>query len=310
MKYQTYEKVKTLNELKQRIQDNPEHILPIAGATDIMVKARARDWYQEKDLIDLTHIPEMKGITETSNLIRIGALVTADEILHSEVIKKHAEILHKSCTLLAGPQIRNRATIGGNLANACLAGDMIPALCVLKAFVHTISSGGERDIPVWELLKRCPACLNHEEMSVGGCYFGIPAGKKTVLDSGEIITQIYIPKMSGAYRISFQKIGRKQIGCMSKFTLAIAMHVENEKIADLRMSIGAAFSDISLLEDACSIIIGQRGSKELFTYVAEGLGDQIEKQLKSPNESLKYKAEVCRRLTARTLMELYLGESV
>lgn len=310
MEYRSYEKIKSLEELIQRIHEDPEHVLPVAGATDIMVKARSRDWYQDMNLVDITYIPEMKGISETQESIMIGALTTVDELLQSDQIQKHAEILKSACKLLAGPQIRNRATIGGNLANGCLAGDMIPALCVLKASVHTISVTGEREIPVSKLLRSCPACLNHEEMSVGGCFYGIPAGKKTVLSPGEIITQVIVPKMPETYHISFQKVGRKQAGCMSKFTLAVAMFVKDEQIVDLRMSIGAAFSNITLLEEASSLIIGQKGSQELFADVAKNLGDQIEMQMKNPNESLKYKAEVCRRLTARTLMELYRGKGV
>mgnify|MGYP004456739527 CR=1 FL=1 len=308
MKYQTYEKIKTLPDLKKRIQKEPEKILPVAGATDIMVKARNRDWYQNMNLVDITEIPELKGIREEKDFIIIGALVTADEILQSEAVSKYAGILAESCKMLAGPQIRNRATIGGNLANACLAGDMIPALCVLGAQVETIVGKEERSILAEQLLKKCPACLNHEEMSVGSCFFGIPAGKKTVLMAGEIIIQVRIPKMSSGYRIAFQKVGRKQSGCMSRFTLAAAMDVEDTVIRDLRISIGAAFADITLLKES-ETLIGETGSEELFSKIAQQIGNQIETQMKKPNDSVKYKAEVCRRLMARTLMELYQGRN-
>lgn len=308
MKYRSYEKVTSMDALKKRIQNDPEHILPVAGGTDLMVKARSRDWYQAMDLVDITGIAGLKTISGAGDRLIIGALVTADELLRSKVIRASAPILASACEVLAGPQIRNRATIGGNLANACLAGDMIPPLCVLQASVHTVSAEGEREIPVENLLRSCPACLNHEEMSVGGCFYGIPAGKKTILAPGEIITSVTVPMLSEKYRISFQKIGRKQVGCMSKFTLAAAMCVEDGIITDLRMSIGAAFSNISLLTEAYEKAVGKKGSTELFETIAGYLGDCIEAQLKNPNESVRYKAEVCRRLTARTLMELYRGE--
>ncbi len=304
MKYQTYEKIKSLDELRKKIQTDPEQLLPVAGATDIMVKARSRDWYKDMKLVDITEIRELKGIREEGENIVVGALTTADEILRSDIIAENAGILREACSVLAGPQIRNRATIGGNLANACLAGDMIPALCVLEAGIDTISSEQDRQIPVSELLRSCPACLNHEEMSVGGCFYGIPAGKKTILKPDEIITQIRIPKMPQEYRTAFQKVGRKQAGCMSRFTIAAAMKTKDEVITDMRLSIGAAFADITLLEESRELI-GKKGSREMFGDLAQKLGDKIEMQIKVPSENLKYKAEVCRRLTARTLEELY-----
>lgn len=304
MKYQEYLKASSEEEALQMLKSHPQNTLIVAGGTDVMVKARARDWYSQMDLLDISGVEEWKKIKLRDNVIKVGALVTISELLESEVIASKAKILQEACKSFAIPQIRNRATIGGNLANACLAADTIPALCVLMAEVETAGPSGQRRIPVSELLKNAPACLNHSEMAVSTCFYGIPAGKKTCLMPGEIITGVSIPVMDETYVTRFEKIGRKQAGCMSKFTLAAALHMENDRIADIRLSIGAAYAAIRLQSEFCDKLNGTVYEQKRIAEQAKMLGDIIEAQQKRPTLTILYKAEVCRRLVPRTLSEM------
>lgn len=304
MKYQEYYRASTAEEAIQILKADPENTMAVAGGTDIMVKARAKDWYSRMNLLDISGVEEWKGIRLRGNVIEIGALVTISELLASGVIRSKAGLLFDACKSFAVPQIRNRATIGGNLANACLAADTIPALCVLMAEIEITGPTGQRRIPVSEVLKKCSACLNHDEMAVSTCFYGIPAGKKTSLLSGELITGIVVPVMGETYVTRFEKIGRKQAGCMSKFTVAAALHMEKEKILDIRLSIGAACSDIRMQTEFCEELNGTFFEECRVRELAKILGDSIEVQQKKTTASIQYKAEVCRRLIPRILSEM------
>ena len=145
MKYQDYITVSSLKEALEQLEKYGKDAVIVAGATD----------------------QELQGIRKEQGKIMVGAMTTIYELLHSELIRKEAGLLYQACGNIAGPQIRNQATIGGNLANSCLAADTIPALCVLEATICIVGPSGTREIPVEELLKFCPPCVRHEEMSVG-----------------------------------------------------------------------------------------------------------------------------------------------
>lgn len=312
MKCRDYKKVYTLSEALAYCKEN-ENVLVVAGATDIMVKARARDWYQDVNFLDISAVEELCGIREEEDYLEIGALTTVKQILEDELICRYMPILQEASKTLAGPQIRAKATIGGNLANSCLAADFIPPLCLLKAKcdITGINESGEitnKQVLVEDLMKPCPACLNHEEMVVSGCFYGIPNGKKNILGRKEIITKIIIPKTLPGEIYTFEKVGKKSSGCMSDFTLATMVNVQDGVCKDLRIAIGAAFVDIRLQKELCEELIGNKITKMQITNLAEKLSQKILEQVKVPNDNIRYKAMVCKRLTIRTLCEVLLGK--
>lgn len=125
MKYQDYITVSSLKEALEQLEKYGKDAVIVAGATDLAVKARSKDWYESKYLVDISRIQELQGIRKEHGKIMVGAMTTIYELLHSELIRKGAGLLYQACGNIAGPQIRNQATIGGNLANSCLAADTI-----------------------------------------------------------------------------------------------------------------------------------------------------------------------------------------
>lgn len=308
MKCMDFVSAETLDEALAYLKRYSDKTMIVAGGTDVVVKARRKDWYAGIRLLNIEPIASLRYIRDDGDVIRIGALTRIADVLESELIKTSASLLWYSCLELASPQIRNKATIGGNLANGCLAGDVYPSLCAMRATLTTVSPDGEKTLAVSDLMKKCSACLNHEMLNVSGCFYACPAGKKTVLASSDIITEIIVPKMDTSYRIYFNKIGEKNSGCMSQFTLALAIKMEEGKAKDVRLSIGSAFSQIQELKEAEKDLEGVGADDTIIDEVAVNLGNQIEAQQKVPNDNLRYKAEVCRRLLARTLKELMRDE--
>jgi carbon-monoxide dehydrogenase medium subunit len=135
---------KTLAELSALLADQDDKIILAAGCTDILPKKLGKPWEAET-IIDLTHIPALKEITfnlptvlmakepSPSHHLFIGACCTHAQIAESEPVNRHFKALAQACAQIGSVQIRNRGTIGGNVANASPAADTVPCLMLFDA---------------------------------------------------------------------------------------------------------------------------------------------------------------------------------
>jgi len=139
-------------------------------------------------LIDINGIPGLAYIKEEKGLVKIGALSREAEIEHSEVLKKHFPIFGDVTKLIADPQVRNRGTIGGNLAHGDAANDHPAAMLALRAAIIATGAGGTRSIPIDEF------------------FLGLYA---TALKQDEILTEIQIPVPSSGTGSAYHKLERK-----------------------------------------------------------------------------------------------------
>ena len=178
----------------------------IAGGTDVMVKGRARGVYAGRTLVDVSKLEELRQVRERDGAVEIGAACTLAELCEHPLIAGKLPLLADACAHVGGVQIRNRATIGGNVVNACPASDVIPALMVLGARVRTTA----RELPLDALFRACPACLRHEGMLVRTCYFPDAAAKKTVLEPDELVVSLIVPVPTESARWLFHKLTRTQ----------------------------------------------------------------------------------------------------
>jgi CO/xanthine dehydrogenase FAD-binding subunit len=123
---------KTLNELDKIIRENKTELTYLAGATDLMVQDER--WKAASNLLDLSSIKEISQTLEvTENYALIGSALPLSEIISNQTIQQKLPILVEACRQIGSVQIQNRATLGGNIANASPAGDSLPVLSVLDA---------------------------------------------------------------------------------------------------------------------------------------------------------------------------------
>ncbi|AEW01399.1 carbon monoxide dehydrogenase [Niastella koreensis] len=139
-------------------------------------------------LIDISGIPGLSYIKEEGDIIRIGALTTEADIEHSNLLKEHFPLFADVTRLIADPQVRNVATIGGNLAHGDAANDHPAVMLALHATIIAAGSGGERRIPIDDFFH--------------GFY-------TTDLQHGEILTEIEIPVPPAGTGSAYHKIERK-----------------------------------------------------------------------------------------------------
>lgn len=211
----------TLKELSHLLKKLDGKAKVLAGGTDLLVKMKAGA-VAPKYVINLKAVDDdrLRGIKRKEDgAIEIGSLVTLQSIRDSDVINVEAQILSNTAALMASPQVRNIATIGGNLCNASPSADMAPPLLAMDAKVVTY---GE----------------HHEERSFDLEEFFSGPGE-TILEEDEILLTIKIPKMNPLSRMAYEKFAQRGAMALATVGVAVRLNINNHVIDDARIVLGA-----------------------------------------------------------------------
>lgn len=248
----------------------------IAGGTNIIPYMHAEAISPEL-LIDLNGLEDLKYIREKNGTITIGALTTISEILASEIIRNKCQILHSAANSLGSPLTRNRATIGGNLADASPAADMAPPLLALEASIHTKRGGVEgREIPL-------------DKFFIGP--------NKTVLAEDELITQIRFSKPKDSARGIFIKLGLRNSLAISVVSIAVILDMEGQVCQKARVALGAVAPTIIRAFHVESKLEGEEINENIIQECAEIVKEEI-----SPISDIRASAEY-RRLASSVILK-------
>ena len=191
----------------------------LAGGTDIMVDMRSGA-LKTRFLLDVSRLNDLKKIEMIDGQLSIGAAVTISELLESDTIAEMAPALRKAAEKFASRQIRNVATIGGNVAHCSPCGDTIPPLLIHDAEAVVLTAGGQRNVSI-------------EEMASGPYHCS--------LHPNEIISRFVLqPRPQEVTFADFQKIGRRQELAIARMSMA-AMAFQNDggSIAYMRFALGS-----------------------------------------------------------------------
>ncbi|HEX3553543.1 MAG TPA: FAD binding domain-containing protein [Thermoanaerobaculia bacterium] len=207
---------RSLDEALQSLEDDPA-LVPTAGCTDLMVRGPEALHGMDR-VIDLLGVPELRGIQEVEGGLEIGATTSFSEIRRSAAVRAAFPALAAAASLVGGWQIQNRATLGGNMANASPAGDSLPVLLALEAIVVAAGAGGLREIP----------------------YTAFHTGyRRTALRPGEIVARVRLPYLPQGSVQTFRKVGTREAQAISKVVVALAGRVAGGRIAELRLAAGS-----------------------------------------------------------------------
>lgn len=217
LKSMNYYKPQKLSEITKITSKEKAKIYFLAGATDLYVQLKEQSLQEPNIFIDISELKEIKEISENKTEIHIGAGITFTEITESKIIGKNAPLLIAAAKEVGSPLIRNRATIGGNIANSSPAGDSIPPLYVMDAKLLLNYKNTDRLVDIKN-------------------FFTGP--KKNILTNGEIIVKIIIPKKKYNF-FTFKKLGPRKALAISKVSLAIVGNIFNGKINQIKISAGA-----------------------------------------------------------------------
>jgi len=214
-----YIRPQNLGEALDFLKEHGPDTTILAGGTDVMIDMRA-GVLKSRYLLDVSRLPELRDMKFDNGELSIGAGVTITEIGQSEIIERHAPALQKATDRFAGRQVRNIATIGGNVAHCSPCGDTIPPLLIHDALAVVVSPAGQRKVPI-------------EEMA-GGPYH-------CTLRPSELITHFILkPKPEEVEFADFQKIGRRKELAIARMSMAAMIAQESDKsISFIRFALGS-----------------------------------------------------------------------
>ena len=269
----TFERPATLEECLAIAAEHPE-VQWIAGATDMSVEAnlKFRRWPY---LVSLEGVPELRQFEETRDFVRIGAALPLTEIALRWDSAPPA--FRDWLLLFASPPIRNRATLGGSLATASPIGDSAPLLMALNAVVHMAGARGRRTVPV------------------ASFFTGY---RRTVLEPGELLTAIEIPKPF-ASSIQFYKAAKRRVDDISTVAAGISMDLDSVgRVTRAVFAFGGVAAVPLRVYAAEEAALGQRWNQA----VVERVQSVLERTLKPISDhrgSAEYRVEVAKSLVEK-----------
>ncbi len=231
--WQNYIQPKNLSEAMDALANAPRPLAPIAGGTDLLLDLEQGRHSPVQTLMDVNSIEEMTRLEIIGDELFVGASVPVNRIVHDPLAGAHAQALTEACDLIAGPQVRNVATLGGNVAHALPAADGTIALLALYAEVE-IASFAPAAVPGGVETRRIP----FKELFLG-------PGKSSLKHGEELIVGFYIPisktlKVSETFRVSscFKRIMRPQGVALPILNCAVWLERENDSIKVIRIAVG------------------------------------------------------------------------
>ncbi len=192
----------------------------IAGGTDLILDVSQGRHPPVHTFVDVTSIPEMNVIEVRQGRLFIGAGVPLNRIVDSRLVREHAQALVESCGLIGGPQVRNTATLGGNVAHALPAADGSIALLALEAQAEVANRDGRRLVPIGEM------------------YTG--PGHSVLIPDREVLVGFYLPLREPLQASAFQRIMRPQGVALPILNMGVWLSRRQDIITDVRIALGPA----------------------------------------------------------------------
>ncbi len=215
--WQTYFQPTSIEETLDLLAQYADKARLIAGGTDVLVELQ-RGVKPTSTLIDVTALSDLKYIREENGFLLLGALTTHNDVIASSVCVQRALPLAQACWVVGAPQIRNRATVAGNLVTASPANDTITALTALGAELVLIHRGSERVVALDDFY---------------------PGFRRTILQPDELIREIRVPVMQTNQRGLFLRLGLRLAQAISVIDFAIVLTFDDAVVTDARVTLGS-----------------------------------------------------------------------
>jgi carbon-monoxide dehydrogenase medium subunit len=213
----TYHRPASLPEACRLLGELGDEALPLAGGTDLVPDLR-RGARSPRHLVSLRDLVELRGILLEEGRLRIGALSTPAEIAAAAPVRSARPELLDAIEAFATPQVRNRATIGGNLCTAAACGDLPPLLLALRATAVVAGAKGRREIPL------------------DGFFRNV---RSTSLLPGEILVAVLVRAREPGEGARYEAFGMRAAAFITVAGVAAAVRMEGEICRDARVVLSA-----------------------------------------------------------------------
>jgi carbon-monoxide dehydrogenase medium subunit len=240
-------------------------------------------------VVDISRLSELRFIESNDDGIRIGALATVTDLLGSDLIRREATPLYESAAEFAGPLVRNRATVAGNLMDASPAADLAPPLLALDGEAELVSAVGRRTLPL--------------------CDFFVDY-RKTGVWPGELVTAISVRPLGEGDKAAYHKLQLRRAMAISVVSVAVALRMDGETCAEAGIALGAV-SAVPYRAEAAEEALRGRVVGEAEIDAAADAARESASPIDDVRASADYRRKMCGVLVRRLLREaLGLPEAV
>ncbi|MEL6308241.1 MAG: FAD binding domain-containing protein [Chloroflexota bacterium] len=285
--WEAYHNVSRVDEALALLDEHGERARIIAGGTDILIELEQGKRPDVDVLIDITRIANLDAVEEDGDFIRLGALVNHNHVVGSDLLREHALPLVQASWEVGAPQIRNRATVAGNLITGSSANDTITPLTALGAEIELRSIRETRTIPISEF------------------YTGL---RQTVMRSNEMLTAIRIPKRDEKQRGVFIKLGLRRAQAISVVNCAVVLSQDADgTVTQASIALGSVAPTIIRVPLAEAVLVGNSLSEETIREAAQKAGN-TPTPIDDVRSTATYRSEMVKVLVARALRKLALDD--
>ena len=270
--WQNYVRPKNLSEAMDAFANAPRPLMPIAGGTDLLLDLEQGRHSPVQTLIDVTSVAEMTALELRGDELYIGASVPVNRVATTPEVVHHAQALTEACNLIAGPQVRNVATLGGNVAHALPAADGTIALLALNAVAEIASATGTRRVPFKELF--------------------LGPGKSSLKHGEELLVGFQISLSKHHQASCFKRIMRPQGVALPILNCAVWLEREHDAIQDIRIAVGPGGGTPFRATQAEDVLRGKPLNEETFESALDALLAQAQFRTSARRASADYRRHI------------------
>lgn len=283
--WQNYFQPKTLSETLRAFTTAPQPLMLVAGGTDILIDLQQGRHASIKTLIDISQIVEMQALEIREGHLFIGAGATVNKVAFDPLTFQHARAIVDACNLIAGPQVRNVATLGGNVAHALPAADGTIALLALDALAEIASESGLRKIQLRDL-------------------FSGP-GKTALRHGEELLVGFYLPIIKNNQASCFKRIMRPQGVALPILNCAVWLGRTKDIVEDIRIAIGPGGPTPFRATQTEAVLRGLPFANSTVELAAETLIQEAHFRTSARRASQEYRIHLASRLFMETTLSAW-----
>ncbi|HEX5940739.1 MAG TPA: FAD binding domain-containing protein [Anaerolineales bacterium] len=270
--WQEYLRPTNLSQALQAFAEASGPVLPIAGGTDLLLDLEQGRHAPVHTLLDVTSIQEMTALEVRGDELFVGAAIPVNRIVHEALVITNAQALTEACNLIAGPQVRNVATLGGNVAHALPAADGTIALLALNAQAEVAGITGTCRLPFKALF--------------------VGPGKSSLKHGEELLVGFYLPLTRQGQASCFKRIMRPQGVALPIINLAVWLERKDDVISQMCLAVGPGGPTPWRGSEVENALIGKPLNDETINVALEALLAQVGFRSSARRASADYRRHI------------------
>jgi len=279
--WQQYIQPDSIESALSALDSAPAPVRIIAGGTDLMLDLQQGRQPPVHTLVDISTIPALTCLERRQDALFIGAAVPVARLAGSDLVRRHAAALLDACELIAGPQVRNVATLGGNVAHALPAADGSIALMCLDAQAEVADLSGTRRVAMQDL-------------------FTGP-GESALRTGRELLTGFHIPLATDGQASAFQRVMRLQGIALPILNLSLWLERGADVITSVRIACGPSGPTPRRLEGAEAALTGNPPDETHLARALAAVREQVSFRTSRRRATSAYRGELVAVLLKQTL---------